>query len=44
MIETGMDEAKRVKDDPNPVGRVFYGASTVIASVAQEVGLLEARP
>ena len=32
----------RVEDNLNPVGRVFYGASTVIctpASLAQEVGL-----
>jgi hypothetical protein len=32
----------RVEDNFNPVGRVFYGASTVIctpASLAQEVGL-----
>jgi len=32
----------RVQDNLNPVGRVFYGASTVIctpASLAQEVGL-----
>jgi SAM-dependent methyltransferase len=32
----------RVKDNLNPVGRVFYGASTVVctpASLAQEVGL-----
>ncbi len=32
----------RVEDNLNPVGRVFYGASTVVctpASLAQEVGL-----
>ncbi len=32
----------RVEDNPNPVGRVFYGASTVVctpASLDQEVGL-----
>ena len=32
----------RVEENLNPVGRVFYGASTVIctpASLAQEVGL-----
>jgi hypothetical protein len=32
----------KVEDNLNPVGRVFYGASTVIctpASLAQEVGL-----
>jgi SAM-dependent methyltransferase len=32
----------RIKDNLNPVGRVFYGASTVVctpASLAQEVGL-----
>jgi hypothetical protein len=32
----------RVEDNLNPVGRVFYGASTVIctpASLSQEVGL-----
>ena len=32
----------RVQDNLNPVGRVFYGASTVIctpASLSQEVGL-----
>jgi SAM-dependent methyltransferase len=34
--------ADRVQDNLNPVGRVFYGASTVVctpASLAQEVGL-----